>query len=203
VHSRRTLPAILAGLLIVTAVLVVSCGGAGSSTPSTSSLSTSSAPTAHAAAASGLVPKGETVSGLKVSRVVDGDTLHVILDGDDVTVRLIGMNTPETVKQNTPVECYGPQASDYAKTTLTGRTVTLEFDESQGRTDQYGRTLAYVWLEQPGGELSLVNLDEISQGFARERQYGPTPYAWKPTFKDAATVAKKAGVGLWGACPAS
>jgi micrococcal nuclease len=207
VHSRRTLPAILAGLLIVTGVLLVSCGGSGSSPSSAtkSTLGTTSsggAQPASVSADSGLTPKGQTVSGVEVTRVVDGDTLHVRLDGDDVTVRMIGMNTPETVKENTPVECYGPEASDYAKKTLSGQTVTLEFDESQGRTDQYGRTLAYIWLEVPGGALSLVNLDEIEQGLARERQYGPTPYAWKSTFKAAASAAREAQTGLWGACPA-
>ena len=55
---------------------------------------------------------------MPVIRVVDGDTLHVLLNGRDTTVRLIGMNTPETVKPNSPVECFGPQASDYAKQLL-------------------------------------------------------------------------------------
>jgi micrococcal nuclease len=152
------------------------------------------------AAASDLQPRGDVVTGLHVLRVVDGDTLHVLLAGQDVTVRMIGMNTPETVKQNSPVECFGPEASDYAKRTLTDQTVTLEFDDSQGRTDKYGRTLAYVWLEQPDGARRLVNLDEVALGFARERQYGPTPYAWRSTFQAAADTARAAGAGLWGAC---
>jgi micrococcal nuclease len=125
----------------------------------------------------------------------------VRLDGRDTTVRMIGMNTPETVKENTPVECFGPEASDYAKHTLTGQSVTLEFDDSQGRTDQYGRTLAYVWLEGADGQLSFVNLDEISLGYARERQYGRTPYQWKATFRAAQDRARTDGVGLWGSCP--
>lgn len=154
-----------------------------------------------ASAASGLRPKGTIDSGVPVVRVVDGDTLHVLLRGQEVTVRMIGMNTPETVKENAPVECYGPEASDYAKHTLTGQTVTLEYDDSQGRKDQYGRTLAYIWLERPGGGLDFVNLDEVTQGFARERQYGPEPYAWKDTFRKVQKSAKAAGAGLWGACP--
>jgi micrococcal nuclease len=197
VPNRRSLPAILASLVIVTGIALVSCGGAATSgSPLQSDVST------VGTTSDGLQPQGETATGLRVIRVVDGDTLHVELGGREVTVRMIGMNTPETVKENTPVECFGPEASDYAKHTLTGQTVTLEFDASQGRTDRYGRTLAYVWLELPGGQLSFVNLDEVSQGYARERQYGPTPYAWKSTFRAAADTARSSGAGLWGACPA-
>lgn len=185
---------------VALAVLLTACGGGSTAGSSTSAVTTGSR-AATTAQQAGLSPKGETVSGLPVIRVVDGDTLHVRLDGRDTTVRMVGMNTPETVKEDTPVECYGPEASAYAKSVLKGATVTLEFDESQGRTDQYGRTLAYVWLEAADGSLSLLNLDEISRGLARERQYGPTPYAWKTTFKAAQQEAKASGAGLWGACP--
>jgi micrococcal nuclease len=179
-----------------TALLLAACGGGATATSTTPAATASARP-----AAGGLLPQGESVSGVDVIRVVDGDTLHVRLDGRDTTVRMIGMNTPETVKENTPVECFGPEASDYAKHTLTGQSVTLEFDDSQGRTDQYGRTLAYVWLEGADGQLSFVNLDEINLGYARERQYGKTPYEWKSTFRAAQDRARADGVGLWGACP--
>ena len=137
---------------------------------------------------------------MPVIRVVDGDTLHVLLNGRDTTVRLIGMNTPETVKPNSPVECFGPQASDYAKQLLDGAQVTLEFDASQGPTDRYGRTLAYVWKETPDG-LLLVNLDEVERGFARQRQYGPNPSAWQAELQAAQDRARAGGQGLWSACP--
>jgi micrococcal nuclease len=150
-----------------------------------------------------LTPRGSTVTGVPVERVVDGDTIHVRLDGDDVTVRLIGIDTPETVKPDWPVECYGPEASAYAKRTLTEQTVTLEFDDSQGRTDRYGRTLAYVWLELPGGGRRLFNLDAVVGGFAEERQYGPQPFAWQPELRSAERQAQAAGAGRWGACPQS
>lgn len=151
-------------------------------------------------AASSLAPMGETVSGLVVDRVVDGDTVKVELDGDYVSVRLIGMNTPETVKPDSPVECFGPESSDFAKESLTGARVTLEFDESQGMTDQYDRALAYVWRELPDGSLALFNLESIAGGFAFERQYGSTPYAWKDEFVQAQRQAQDADAGLWGAC---
>jgi micrococcal nuclease len=155
------------------------------------------------AAASGLAPRGEVVGGLVVDRVVDGDTVKLELDGDYVSVRLIGMNTPETVKPDSPVECFGPESSQFAKATLTGARVTLEFDESQGRTDRYDRTLAYVWRELPDGSLSLFNLELIAGGYAVERQYGSTPYAWRDEFVRAQRLARDAGAGLWGACPDS
>lgn len=113
---------------------------------------------------------------------------------------MIGINAPESVKPNSPVECFGPEASAYSKAALTGRTVTLEFDRSQGRTDQYGRTLAYVWIEGSGGGLRMFNLGALTTGSARERQYGPTPYAWQSAFRAAQRKAQRAHAGLWGAC---
>jgi len=184
---------------------LAACGSSAASGPSlvgaTSALAADAPSTSVRSAASTLKPKGQVDTGVPVVRVVDGDTLHVLLRGQEVTVRMIGMNTPETVKENTPVECYGPEASDYAKHTLTGQTVTLEYDDSQGREDQYGRTLAYIWRERQGGGLDFVNLDEVAKGYARERQYGPVPYAWKDTFRAAQKSAKSTRAGLWGACP--
>ena len=147
-----------------------------------------------------LVPKGAVVTGAIVERVVDGDTIHARVNGDDVTVRLIGIDTPETVKPDSPVECFGPEASDYAKEALTGQSVTLELDSSQGDEDRYGRLLAYVWREAPDGSLSLFNLDTVARGYASERQYGSVRYAWKSEFERAGQAAQSAGAGLWGAC---
>lgn len=147
-----------------------------------------------------LVPKGAVVAGGVVERVVDGDTIHVRVNGDDVTVRVIGIDTPETVKPDSPVECFGPEASDFAKEALTGQSVTLELDASQGNEDRYGRLLAYVWREAVDGSLSLFNLDAVAAGYARERQYGSVPYAWKTELDRAGQAAQAAGSGLWGAC---
>lgn len=151
----------------------------------------------------GMAPVGRTISGVPVERVVDGDTVRVLVDGTDVTVRMIGIDTPETVKPDSPVECFGPEASDFATEALTGATVTLELDASQGTTDRYDRTLAYVWIEQPDGSLALFNLAAVAGGYAVERQYGPTPYAWRAQFRSAEERARAAGAGLWGACDRS
>jgi micrococcal nuclease len=191
----RRSPVPLLTALVCAALVLAACGAA----PTTD---VDPAPSGRTAS-SGLAPKGETVSGLVVDRVVDGDTVKVELDGDDVSVRLIGINTPETVKPDSPVECFGPESSDFAKQTLTGARVTLEFDASQGRTDQYDRILAYVWRELPDGSLSLFNLESIAGGYAFERQYGSTPYAWQGEFAQAQQQAQDADAGLWGACPDS
>lgn len=131
-------------------------------------------------------------------RVVDGDTLHVDVDGKDVDVRMIGINTPETVKPDSPIECYGPEASAYAKKLLSGATVTIEYDDSQGRTDRFGRTLAYVWIERPEGKV-LFNRLAVLNGYAYQYQYA-RPYAWEREFIAAQRKAKAAKAGMWGAC---
>ncbi len=169
------------------ALLMTACGGSGE-------------PPVALTQDAGLEPRGRLIEGLPVDRVVDGDTLHVLLDGQDVTVRMIGIDTPETVKPDSPVECFGPEASDFAKQALTGRTVALELDDSQGSTDRYGRTLAYVWIEEDDGSRVLFNLAAVAGGYAEERQYGSEPFAWAAEFRAAEDQARSAGAGLWGAC---
>ncbi len=82
-----------------------------------------------------------------VTRVIDGDTIEVILDGLEATVRLIGVDTPETVHPSRPVEPYGKEASEFTRQALEGQEVWLEFDV--GQLDKYGRLLAYVWTTPP------------------------------------------------------
>lgn len=146
-------------------------------------------------------PRGEMLDGLVVDRVVDGDTVKVTLDGQQVSVRLIGINTPETVKPDSPVECFGPEASDFAKQLLDGQSIVLELDETQGYYDRYDRVLAYVWRVLPDGSLRLFNEEAVAGGFAYERQYGDEPYAWRPEFAAAQERAQQSGAGLWTACP--
>lgn len=188
----------------LTALALTACGtspGTSSDAVDDQGIASDRTAASRQSAASSLAPIGETVSGLVVDRVVDGDTVKVEVQGDYVSVRLIGMNTPETVKPDSPVECFGPESSDFAKESLTGARVTLEFDDSQGMTDQYDRILAYVWRELPDGSLALFNLESIAGGYAFERQYGSAPYAWKDAFVQAQSQAQDADAGLWGACP--
>ena len=128
----------------------------------------------------------------KVVRVVDGDTIVASVDGEDEYVRYIGVDTPETVKPDTPVQCFGPKASDENHRLVDGRTVRLTFDREA--RDDYGRLLAYVYA---GGR--LVNAELVRGGYARTLEIAPnTSHAAE--FERLASRAARAGRGLWGAC---
>jgi micrococcal nuclease len=128
----------------------------------------------------------------RVVRVVDGDTIVASVDGSDEYVRYIGVDTPETVKPDTPVQCYGPRASDENHRLVEGRTVRLVFDREV--RDDYGRLLAYVYL---GGK--LVNAQLVRDGYARTLAIAPnTSHA--AVFQRLAASAARTGRGLWGAC---
>jgi micrococcal nuclease len=149
----------------------------------------------------GLTPQGPIITGTVV-RVVDGDTVRFLADGqrEDIAVRLIGMNTPETVAPGRPVECFGPEASQFAKDRLEGARVLLELDPSQGETDRYDRTLGYIWTVTDSGDpRELFNVASIRGGYAEERQYGK-PFAWQSEFIEAERQAQNERAGLWGAC---
>ncbi|MFB3739861.1 MAG: thermonuclease family protein [Candidatus Velamenicoccus archaeovorus] len=124
--------------------------------------------------------------------MVDGDTVHVWYRGHDVDVRLIGVDTPETVAPGLPVECFGPEASRFTTSRLQGRRVRLGFDVE--RLDRYGRTLAYVWL---GGR--LFNEVLVRRGFAVVATY-PPDVRYVDRFVAAQRAARAEGRGLWGAC---
>lgn len=131
-----------------------------------------------------------------VERVVDGDTIHVSIDGRSETVRLIGIDTPETKKPDTPVECFGPEASArLAELLPPGTPVRLERDIDS--RDKYRRLLAYVHREPDDLFVNAVLIDE---GLAR-----PYPFEPNTTFADqfatAAETARTNGIGLWSACP--
>lgn len=125
-----------------------------------------------------------------VERVVDGDTLVLT---DDTRVRLIGIDTPETVDPRRPVECFGQEASDHAKQLLPkGTEVRLVFDVE--RTDRYGRTLAYVYR---ASDDLFVNLDLARNGYAEQLTVPPN-VAHADDFAAAVDEAREAGNGLWG-----
>ncbi len=130
-----------------------------------------------------------------VARVVDGDTVDVLENSREVRVRLLGINTPETVDPRKPVECFGPEASKKMHELLADGEVRLETDPSQDLLDKYGRLLAYVFL--PDG--TDVNELMITQGFAREYTY-KKPYKFQKEFRADQAAAKASGLGLWVAC---
>ncbi|MES2470747.1 MAG: thermonuclease family protein [Patescibacteria group bacterium] len=128
----------------------------------------------------------------KVYKVVDGDTVSIEVDGAVATVRLIGVNTPETVDPRREVECFGREASDFAKSILTGKSVKLEFDPTQSKVDRYDRLLAYVSTEE-GVD---VNKILILEGYAYEYTY-EKPYGRQEEFRMAQVSAQIANKGLW------
>lgn len=139
-------------------------------------------------------PSADTKDGpwYPVAKVVDGDTLEVRKDGGIVKVRLIGINTPETVDPRRSVQCFGREASAEAHRLLDGQSVSLETDPSQDTYDKYGRLLAYVYL--PDG--TLFNERMIAAGFAHEYTYN-VPYKYQAQFKAAEQAAREARRGLW------
>jgi micrococcal nuclease len=127
-----------------------------------------------------------------VTRVVDGDTIEVRLGARVEDVRLIGVDTPETVKPDTPVQCFGPRASRYTKELLEGRRVRLVFGVE--RRDVYGRLLAYVHLGS-----RFVNPILVRRGLARSLTIPPND-RFAPRLRRLELTAARAGRGLWGAC---
>jgi endonuclease YncB( thermonuclease family) len=127
--------------------------------------------------------------------VVDGDTVDVRIDGDDERVRLIGIDTPETKRPDTPVECFGPEATMFTQSLLApGTAVRLERDVV-GR-DDYGRILAYLYRTDDG---IFVNYEIIRQGYARPLTIPPN-VAHAELFVEAARAAERDDTGLWASC---
>lgn len=130
-----------------------------------------------------------------VIETIDGDTVEVTIDGRRETVRLIGVDTPETVHPTKPVECFGPEASAHLAGLLPrGTRVTLARD-AEAR-DRYGRLLAYMVRTDDG---LFVNLDLVAGGWATTLVIEPNT-AHSATFAAAAEDARRRSLGLWGAC---
>lgn len=139
-----------------------------------------------------------------VVRVVDGDTLVTSnASGQEQKVRLIGVNTPESVSSDETKNCAeGKEASAYTKSVLTpGKTVYLEYDA--GRTDKYGRTLAYVWLDNSANTTSLNELSShmfnamlLAKGFANTMEIEPN-VKYALSFEIIKQQAQNNQVGFW------
>jgi micrococcal nuclease len=130
----------------------------------------------------------------RVVDVVDGDTIVVAHGSSRDTIRLLGVDTPETHHPTKPVQCYGPEASAYTTRRLLGRWVRLE-DDVETR-DIYGRRLAYVYLDGERFEDEL-----LERGYARLLVIDPN-VAHARTMLSEELHARTRGVGLWGACDA-
>ena len=130
----------------------------------------------------------------RVERVVDGDTIKVRLDGREETVRYIGVDTPETKKPNTPVQCFGKAASAENERLVEDESVRLVVGEEA--RDRYGRLLAYVYRDRDG---LFVNERLLEGGFARTLTIRPND-RYERTFAAAQARASGARLGLWGRC---
>lgn len=128
----------------------------------------------------------------RVVRVVDGDTLALHINGKTETIRLIGVDAPESVRPGKPVECFGKEASVKLKELLEGGQVRLEQDITQDDKDRYGRLLRYVFLEDG----RLANQLILEEGYAYEYTY-EAPYAYQAEFKAAEERARSGKHGLW------
>ena len=127
-----------------------------------------------------------------VNKVIDGDTLSITMDGVSEKIRLIGINTPETVDPRTPVQCFGKEASSRMKDLAEDNLIRLEYDDTQGTRDVYNRILAYVYLEDG----QMLNRKMIAEGYAYEYTY-LTPYKYQKEFRELQTLARTSARGLW------
>lgn len=142
-----------------------------------------------------LVPAKTTPGFYKVTQVYDGDTIAVDMDGRVEKVRMIGVDTPETHKPNSPVECGGPEASDFTTKKLSGGEVRLEADPTNQNRDRYDRLLRYVYLNDG----ALFNKLLITEGYGTP--YTSFPFQKKQEFIAAGLEAKAANRGVWaGVC---
>jgi micrococcal nuclease len=129
-----------------------------------------------------------------VINVVDGDTIDVLINGQEHRIRYIGIDTPETVHPTRGEEPYGREAAEYNKSLVEGQTVFLEKDVSEA--DQYGRLLRYVWLEDE----IMVNSLLVAAGYAQVSTF-PPDVKYADTFLELEREARQDGRGLWGGAP--
>lgn len=137
-------------------------------------------------------------SSFRVVKVRDGDTIEVDISGKTEAVRLVGINTPESVDPRRPVECFGKEASNRLKSLLENQVVTLETDPTQSDRDRYDRLLRFVFLDGKD-----VGLQMLAEGYAQEALYSDTPHRYHEEYLVAQKYAQEQELGLWSttACP--
>ena len=164
--------------LVVIGVLIASCSSSRRAAPPTATTTV-------------------VASNAVVTHIDDGDTIDVRIGTTTERVRLIGIDTPETKKPNTPIQCFGPEASAFTAAFLPiGTAIRLERDVEP--RDPYHRLLAYVYRASDG---AFVNLELVRGGYARQLSIAPNT-AHADDFASAVDTARSAGRGLWSACPA-
>lgn len=126
-----------------------------------------------------------------VEHVVDGDTIKVAVGDQKATVRLIGVDTPETVDPRKPVQCFGKEASQRLRNLVEGKNVYLQIDTTQDNVDRYDRLLRYVFLNDV-----LINQQLIAEGYGFQYTYDEE-YEYKSEFVTAEAYARENNLGLW------
>lgn len=173
---------------VLVAVISSSCTASSDTSPPAGTTS----PAVEAATTTPSTDPGQGRTNALVTSVIDGDTIEVRFRGRPLTVRLIGIDTPESVAPGEPVQCYALEASAYTTERLDGERVRLEFDAE--RTDPFGRTLAYAWL---GDE--LFNETLVREGYAFVTTFPPN-VRYVDRFRAAQRGARSADRGVWGRC---
>jgi micrococcal nuclease len=143
-------------------------------------------------------PNGLTSA--RVTRVVDGDTLKVRIDSqpEEQTIRIIGVDTPETKDPNKEVMCYGDEATSKTQDLVNRAGGNVELEKDTSETDRYGRLLRYVWLPNSDGR-TMLNEELVKGGYARAVVY-PPDVKYRERFSAEEQRAKRQHLGLWGAC---
>lgn len=129
-----------------------------------------------------------------VSQIYDGDTIGVLMNGQVERVRLIGVDTPETQRPGSPVECFGLAASDYTRRQIGPQSVRLASDPQSTNRDRYQRLLRYVFL--PDGRLLNAEIIRGGYGFA----YTYFPFDRADEFRSLQSEAMANSRGLWAGC---
>lgn len=184
-------------LTLVAMLSIAGCSATGSAPTGSGSTGSAAVPASSAAVTPGddaPGPVGATETA-RVVRVVDGDTLIIDRGLGNERLRYIGIDAPESVKPDTPVEFLGKEAWAANAALVEGATLVLEKDVSN--TDRYGRLLRYAWLRD-GETWLFVNLELVRQGYVQVVTY-PPDVRWTETLRDAQRVARDAGLGLWAA----
>jgi micrococcal nuclease len=176
---------VAAGLVAV----AIGLGACLAPAPSASPRPDPASPVAGAA----MAPEGVTETA-EVVRVVDGDTLVIDRGNGEERLRYIGIDAPESVRPETPVEFMGVEAAAANAALVGGRELVLERDVSD--TDRFGRLLRYAWL-QDGDAWRLVNLELVAQGYAQAVSF-PPDVRRQDLLRAAERGARDAGLGLWG-----
>jgi micrococcal nuclease len=168
-----------APLVLLTVLAIFGCSGEAQVTESTRPTRVTPSPYVRAS----LTPA-------TVTRVVDGDTIRVEMDGEEFRVRYIGIDTPETVDPRRPVQCFGHDASERNRQLVEGKIVGLEKDVSD--TDAFGRLLRYVWVGD-----QMTNAALVEEGFALASTY-PPDVRYADQFASLQAQARENVRGLWG-----